>query len=161
MAASQIIKHWKDGALTLSDGTGTPVTLVVPFDNGDFTVSGFNADDAELKIYKTRGTKRSFRKGQDLEYSGSFSAAFADLSDAVESTLIDFVNKSGSYSGNLSTSVDKGDVYTNDLLWTVTYGGETHTITLSDCYITWDVSEGEPDSFSITFQVLGGAPTLT
>ena len=37
MAASLVVKHLYDGAISASDGTGAPVTLSIPFTMGDLS----------------------------------------------------------------------------------------------------------------------------
>ena len=70
MAASTIIKNLNDGTITLSDGTGSPVTLVVPFSVGDLTISDLKQKQNETARYETRGIggdQRAVRRGQDLD----------------------------------------------------------------------------------------------
>jgi hypothetical protein len=165
MPASTILKHLRDGKLTIKDGT-TPaaVTLEIPFTLGDFKLDGLSADQREVKRYKVRGTLQTLRKGEDKQPTGSFSCALADYSDAASQTIYDFVRKEGSYTANLSTSSEMGDVYTVDLVWTVegTDVGDPsdHIITCEDCDIEMALAEGEPNSASFSFTV-NGTVTLT
>ena len=145
MAASLVVKHLYDGAISASDGTGAPVTLSIPFTMGD----------------QSRGVLTAVRKAARTYPSGSFSFQVADYSDAIDQTAIDYFLKSNSYSANISTLAAgaDADVYTVDLVLTVggTAVGDTadHTVTLTDCDVTLDVSEGEPNSASISFTCYG------
>lgn len=154
MAVSTVIKHFTDGTIELADGTGTPVTLTVPFSQGDFSLSGVQESQKAVNVYQSRGTLHSLRLGEKTFVTGSFSAMLADVSDSSAGNLLDFVRKSNAYSGNASTS-SNGDVYTIKITLTIegTDLGDSadHTIVLDDCACTADVSEGEPNSISISF----------
>ena len=154
MAVSTVIKHFTDGTIELADGTGTPVTLTVPFSQGDFSISGVQESQKAVNVYQSRGTLHSLRLGEKTFVSGSFSAMLADVSDASAGNLLDFIQKANAYSGNTSTS-GSGDVYTIKITLQIegTDLGDSadHTIVLDDCACTADVSEGEPDSISISF----------
>lgn len=166
MPASTVIKHWKDGTVTATDGAAH--SLTIPFSLGDFKLSGLSADQSDVKIYKVRGVKQTVRKGESVEPSGSFSCYIADFSDATNSTAYDFFCKKNLYSSNTSTisssSTPPGDVYTVTLVWTIEgtdVGDSTdHTVTCTHCSVSVDLQEGEPDSLAISFTVLGTV-TLT
>lgn len=159
MAASTFIKHLYDGTISLADGTGTPVTLTVPFTVGDLSVSGLSETQKNVVAYETRGTFNTLRHTSRTYPSGSFSAHLADYSDATESTLIDFILAANSYSGNASTSGANAEVYTIDITLTVEgtdYGDAAdHTIVLTDCQCTLDTAEGEPNTATINFTCYG------
>jgi len=159
VAASTIIKHFTDGSLTVKDGTGTPVTLAIPFTMGDFSLGGLTQALRATNVYETRGVLVGLRKGAKAFPTGSFSCMVADYSDASDRTLLDFLRKSNSYSANLSTTTALGDVYTVDLVFTVegTDLGDSadHVLTLEDCDCSLDLSEGEPNSLSVSFTVYG------
>ena len=159
MAASTIIKHFTDGTITLKDGTGTPVTLVVPFSTGDFSLGGLTQALRATNVYQARGVLTGLRLGAKAFPTGSFSCQIADYSDASDRTVLDFLRKSNSYSANLSTSETLGDVYTVDVVLTVEGtnldDAADHVITLEDCDCSLDLSEGEPNSLSVSFTVYG------
>ena len=154
MAVSTVIKHFSDGSITLSDGTGTPVELTVPFSEGDFSVSGIQESQKAVSVYQSRGVLHSLRLGEKTFITGSFSAMLADVSDASAGNLLDFIRKTNAYSGNTST-VSSGDCYAIKITLSIegTDLGDSadHTIVLDDCTCSADVSEGEPDSISISF----------
>ena len=138
MAASLIIKHFTDGVITLTDGTGTPVVLTVPFSQGDFSLSALAA-----KNFPT----------------GSLSFMVADYSDGTNQTALDFLLKTGSYSTNVTTLTNSLEVYTVDITLTVEgtdHGDPTdHVITVTDCDCTVEIAEGEPNTASVSFIMYG------
>ena len=159
MAASTVIKHLYDGAITLADGTGVPVTLVVPFTVGDLSVTGLAETQSNVVAYETRGTLNSVRHTSRTYPSGSFSFQVADYSDGTDQTAIDFLLKQSSYSANVSTLGSNAEVYTVDVTLDVegTDFGDTadHSIALTDCHFTIDHSEGEPNTVSCSFTCYG------
>lgn len=166
MAASVIPKHFTDGSLTLADGTGSPVTLVVPLTVGDFSLSGLKKDAKAraTNVYEARGQVTGLRRGAREYPTVSFSAQCADISDATERTALDFILKQGSYNANISTSVAAGDVYTLNVTLTIegTDLGDAsdHTIVMNDVEFTSAFAEGEPNT--LTFEgVVYGNVTFT
>lgn len=159
MAASTIVKHLYDGTLKAQDGTGVPLFIVVPFSVGDFALSGLSQKQNATVAYEARGVLTSVRKAARTYPSGSFSFQIADYSDAVDETAADFFLKQNAYSAAVSTLGASADVYTCDLVWTIAgiaLGDVAdHTITLTDCDVTLDMSEGEPNSGSISFTCYG------
>ena len=159
MPASTVIKHLYDGAIKLTDGTGTPVTLTIPFTVGDLKLSGLAETQKNVVAYEARGTLASLRHTSRTYPTGSFSFQIADYSDATNLTAIDFLRQTGAYNANLSTLGTASDVYTLDITLTVegtNFGdGSDHTIVLEDCHCTLDPSEGEPNSVSVNFTVYG------
>ena len=164
MAASIVEKTLYDGLITLSDGTGTPVTLVVPFSIGNLKVSGLSQTLREVLKFEARGVLTSVRLGKRRYPTGSFSFQVADYSDATNQTVIDFLLKTGSYSANISTLGSAADVYAVTIKLTVegTDRGDSadHTVTMTNCVCTLDVEEGEPNMGSVSFEILG-AVTFT
>jgi hypothetical protein len=161
MAASVIIKHFTDGTITLKDGTGSPVTLAVPFSAGDLSLSGL-AQDAlgrATNAYESRGALNSLRRGAREYPTVSFSAHMADISDGSNTTIVDFLRKKGAYAANVSTTAATGDVYTVDIVLTVEgtdFGDASdHTVTMEDVDCRIDISEGEPNTFTVNGTVYG------
>ena len=152
--ASTIVKHFTDGSIEFADGTATPVTLTLPFSQGDFSVSGLQEAQRAVNAYQSRGSLHTVRKGEKTFVTGSFSAMLADVSDSSAGNAIDFCLKQNAYSGN-TTTLGSGDLYTVKVTLTIagTALGDAadHTIVLDDCAISMDVSEGEPDTISFSF----------
>lgn len=159
MAISSVVKNYRDGVLKLSDGTGTPIEVTVQYENGDFSLSGTNQGNYEHTKYLDRGELGSIRRTSRSFPTGSFTANLTDLSDATEKTLWDAVNKTGAFTSAVSTLGTNADLYTLDITLTIEgtdFGDASdHVLTLSDCRCSIDVAEGDPDSFTINFEVLG------
>lgn len=159
MAASTVIKHDQDGVIKLTDGTGTPVTLVVPFSQGDFSVSGIAKTLKEIIKYESRGVLHTVRYGARTYPSGSFTAMLADISDATDGTVIDYIRRTGLYATNVSTLGATADVYAITLTLTIEGSDHDdsadHTIVLTSCVCTVDVSEGQPNTITVNFECLG------
>ena len=162
MAISSVVKNFRDGTIKLADGTGTPIEVTVQYENGDFSLSGSNYSSTgavEHTKYLDRGELASVRKTNRSFPTGSFTAHLTDLSDGTEKTLWDAVNKTGAFASAVSTLGANADLYCLDITLTIsgTVLGDSadHTLVLSDCRCSIDVAEGDPDSFTINFEVLG------
>lgn len=131
------------------------------YENGDFTLSGANsgAGSYEITKYLDRGDLGTVRRTVRSFPTGSFSAHLTELSDATNNTLWDAVNQTGSFSAAVSTLGANADVYALKLTLSIegTTLGEAsdHTLVLNDCRCSIDVAEGDPDSFTLSFEVLG------
>lgn len=151
MAISSVVKNMRDGTLLIEDGTGTPLAVTVQYETGDFSLSGLSQGLKEVTTYLDRGDLGSVRHTSVSFPSVSFSAHCTDLSDASELTLPDIIRKTGAFSAALSTLGANADVYTLKLTWTITEpGGAAHTVVLDDVHCMLDISEGDPNSFSIS-----------
>lgn len=159
MALSNVVKNFRDGSLAIFSGGGAPVSIVVQFDQGDFSISGLKAQLSETTAYETRGFLRTVRHTTRVYPSGSFSCMMADLSEATTGTVADACMQNGAFSAAESTLGASADVYTVDLIFVV--AGIVHgdaadkTFTLTDCECSVDFSEGDPDSLTINYTVYG------
>ena len=162
MAYSTLPKTRRDGTITLSDGTGTPVTLEVAFEEGAFSMD--TPKEAQTVI-RDRGEIVTVRKGDsEPSASGSFTAFFRQFTDGSEAgSILDFINKTGHYSSNLSTGSSGTpfvEFYCIDIEYKAAAGSlgdaETHEATLSKCVCTASFTEGDPSSFTINFTCYGG-----
>jgi hypothetical protein len=167
MAISSIAKNMRDGSLTLSDGTTpTALDLTVQYEAGDFSISGLSQGLKDVATYLDRGDLFSVRHTTATFPSLGFSATLTDVSDTgggASETLPDIIMRTtGSpFAGAVSTLGVNADVYTLSLKWTITEpGGGTHTVTCDDCHCTIDMSEGDPNSFSVSATCFGSI-TLT
>tara|TARA_B100000519_G_C14214764_1_gene424406 strand:+ start:220 stop:714 length:495 start_codon:yes stop_codon:yes gene_type:complete len=157
--ASTAVKTVRDGQITLKDGTGTPVELVMNYEGeGNFT---FADDKSERLTLYQRGTIVGCRKQNDVVTTASFSINFKEFTDASSGSAIDFIMKTGSYSGNISTGGSGfSDFYMIDIEFRVegTDHGDTgdHFANLRKCICTYDFAEGFPDTVNFTIECYGG-----
>lgn len=159
MAISSVVKNFRDGTLVFEDGTGTPLTLTVQYEEGNFSLSGLQEGLTEINTYLDRGVLGTVRKTNASFPTFSFNAYLTDISDGTDATLPDLVLKSGSFASAVSTLGANADVMTYKLTWTIegTNFGDSadHTCVLNDCHIMIDMSEGDPDTFSVSGTVFG------
>ena len=159
MALSTVVKNMRDGSLIMSDGSGTPITLPVQFDQGDFSITGLKAKLAETTAYETRGLLRSVRHTTRTYPTGSFTCMMADFTEATTGTVADAILKNGAFSAAVSSDGATADVYKLNLAFTcagIVHGDAADgafTLTNSEC--VFDFTENDPNSFSITFTVYG------
>jgi hypothetical protein len=164
MAQSTVIKNFRDGTLVFADNTGTPITLAIQYEAGDFSIDNLNEGLVETTAYLDRGEFATLRKTNRLFPSFSFSAHMTDLSDNSDKLLYDLARKTGTFSAAVSTLGANADAMTYKLTFTVegtNFGDPAdHTMILNDCRITLSFSEGDPNSFSVA-GIVYGAITAT
>tara|TARA_A100001515_G_scaffold27312_1_gene20923 strand:- start:1061 stop:1561 length:501 start_codon:yes stop_codon:yes gene_type:complete len=159
MAASTVVKVRRDGTLKLQDGSGSPVTLEIDFEDGNFTANNL-AEDADRIVIRDRGTIVGLRKGDDQVGSLSFSVHMREFTNAGAATLLDFCN--GSASGSTLTST--GGSGFEQFLCSVhmQVEGTNHgdnadgQATFSKVLLTADFSEGDPNVLNVQGEVYGG-----
>lgn len=159
MAYSTIPKVRRDGIITLQD-SGATNTLEIAYEEGNFT---FDLTKEDQTVIRDRGTITTVRKGDEQPITGSFNAFMRQFTDAGEAgSILDFVNKTGHYSGNTSTGTG-GAVFVEHYAIDIVYKVEAsalesldHTATLNKCVATVSFAEGDPNAFSISFTCYGG-----
>jgi hypothetical protein len=164
MAQSTTIKNFRDGTLTFTDNTGTPLSMSIVYEAGDFSIDNLNEGLVETTAYLDRGEFATLRKTNRVFPSFSFTAHMTDLSDATDKLLYDLARKTGAWASAVSTLGANADAMTYKLTFTVegTNFGDSadHTMVLNDCRITLSFSEGDPNSFSVS-GIVYGAITAT
>jgi hypothetical protein len=164
MAQSTTIKNFRDGTLTFADNTGTPLTLAIVYEAGDFSIDNLNEGLVETTAYLDRGVFATLRKTNAVFPSFSFSAHMTDLSDATDRLLYDLARKTGAWTTAVSTLGAAADAMTYKLTWAcegTNFGDSAdHTLIMNDCRITISISEGDPNSFSVS-GIVYGAITAT
>jgi hypothetical protein len=161
MAYSTIPKTKRDGVITLLDGTGTPVTLEVAYEDGNFTFS--DPQQFSELVVMDRGNFAAIRKQDEQAKTGSFSFHFRQFTDASEAGSIrDFISQSGFYNGNISTGLT-GTPFVEHYTIDIKYVADSpdlaeadHEVTLSKCICSLDFSEGDPSAFTLNFTCYGG-----
>ena len=165
MAQSTVIKNFRDGTLVFTDNTGgTPLSLPIVYEAGDFSIDNLNEGLVETTAYLDRGEFATLRKTNRVFPSFSFTAHLTDLSDGTDKLLYDLARKTGAFAAAVSTLGTAADAMTYKLTWTCegTNFGDTadHILVLNDARVTVSLSEGDPNSFSVS-GIVYGAITAT
>lgn len=162
MAYSTIPKVRRDGQITLIDGTGSPVSLIVSYEEGNLSIDNLN-DLRDQTVIRDRGEISAVRKGDQQPLSGSFSFYFRAFTDAAVGGVRDFITQSNAYSGNTSTG-STGTPYVEHYCVNIEYlvegddfdSNADHKATLSRCVCNLSVAEGDPTTYSLSFTCYGG-----
>ena len=161
MAYSTAPKTLRDGKITLIDGTGTPVTLEVAYEDG--TLSYDKPNDQSSLVVFDRGSLSAVRKDQDQFITFTFSANMRQFTDAAAGSIIDFITKSNAYSANTSTG--SGTPYIEQYCIDVQFDVEgtdhgdakDHQATFAKCVAdSYSFAEGGPNSFTLSFTCYAG-----
>ena len=157
MAISNVVKTSIDGQITLIDGTGSPNTFVVDFEDGDFS---FSDDKTERIVMRDRGSIVGLRKGDDAVASFQFSTYMRDFTDSGALTICDVIDKTGAASGWASTGGTGVEQYllNVEIESEGTGHGDTgdHQLTLTKCFLTWSFGEGKDgNKIDVTGEVYG------
>jgi hypothetical protein len=161
MAYSVVPKMRRDGQIKLLDNGGSN-TLTIEFESGDFNFTP--SKDAEI-IIRDRNAISNVRRGdQEASATGSFTLFMRQFTDASEAgSVMDFINKTGHYSGNVSTGgtgTPRVEEYCIDIEYTAegTDNGDDadHKATLSKCIANVVYTEGDPSTLAISFTCYGG-----
>lgn len=165
MAYSTVIKTRRDGKITLKD-QGASNTLEISYEEGNLTMDGIQSQKSGQSVIRDRGVVVNVRKSDDeVSATGSFSAYFRQFADASEAgSLLDFINKTGNYSGNTSTGSTGSpfiEQYCIDIQYEVEgtdFGDDAdHSVTMSKCICTVSFAESDAGStFTINFTCYGG-----
>jgi hypothetical protein len=156
MALPTTIKNFTDGALVIKDGTGSPLSATVQYEEGNLSLSGLRQKMRAVVAYESRGSFSSLRHTNREYVTGSFSAKMTHFaSSSTDYSLPDLILKQGSAASAISTLGSTADVYTVKLELTVegTNFGDSadHTVTLNHCACTLEFAEGDPNMFTVNF----------
>jgi hypothetical protein len=160
MAYSTAPKVRRDGVIKLKDGTSpTPVSLTVDYEEGNFA---FEQTKSDRTVIRDRGTIVSVRRGDDQPITGSFTIYMRQFTSASAGSVLDFINKTGSYSANVSASSSVAtDEYAINIVFEVDGDavGDTDGDTLATfdtCICTASFSEGDPNTITVSFECFNG-----
>ena len=157
MPISSVVKNFRDGTITVADNGIN--TLTIQYEAGDLSLSGVNQGNYEHTKYLDRGDLGSIRKTNRSFPTGSFSCHMTEFSDASNTNIWDLVNRTGAFSAAVSTLGANADLYTLKITLSVegtNFGDSSdHTLEMDDCRCTIDFAEGDPNSFTLNFEVLG------
>jgi hypothetical protein len=160
MAYSTAPKVRRDGVIKLRDGTTpTPVSLTVDYEEGNFS---FEQTKSDRTIIRDRGTIKSVRKGDDQPLTGSFTIYMRQFTSSSAGSVLDFINKTGSYSSNVSaSSAVSTDEYAINIIFEVDgdavgdSDGDT-LATFDTCICTASFAEGDPNTITVSFECFNG-----
>ena len=157
MAVSTVPKVRRDGEIKFSDGTGSPLTYTVSYENGN---ASFSRDKAERIVVRDRGVIVASRKGDDPVLSISFDVHMRMLTTltSTDLTLVDVIDKTGNVATiPWITANAAHEEWNLDIFITIAEAGGTDYIAkFSDCIMTWSFSEGDPNTISVTAECMGG-----
>lgn len=160
MAYSTAPKVRRDGVIKLRDGTSpTPISLTVDYEEGNFS---FEQTKSDRTIIRDRGTIKSVRRGDDQPITGSFTIYMRQFTSSSAGSVLDFINKTGSYSSNVSaSSAVSTDEYAINIVFEVDgdavgdSDGDT-LATFDTCICTASFSEGDPNTITVSFECFNG-----
>ena len=154
--ASTIIKNFRDGTITIEDSTGSPVSIAVAYEEGNFSISGLQQDLTEVAAYMDRGSLSSLRKTNQVFPTWSFTSHMTHFTSGGSGaiSILEFIKQVGGGASLTSGSAAKGDVMTFQVEIKVegTDFGDTsdHGIVMAENVISVDWSEGDPSSFPVS-----------
>lgn len=156
MAASTTVKVRRDGAIIIED-SGATNTLVVAYEGeGDFTFDN-GAEQADRVVIMDRGSIVGLRKGNDPVGSLSFSVNMLEFTNSTAETLLGVLDNETTWTSTGGTGFEQ---YLLDVRITIegTDHGEAADATakFSKVLLTWDFSEGDPDTINVQGEVYGG-----
>jgi hypothetical protein len=152
-AATPIIP--RDGVLVVSDNTGTPKTITVPYLNGTLKLTGLNASQRARQIFKSKGVVYAVRDTDDQEFGVEFTCdAVHFKGDNITATLFEALMKLGPWNNAVSTlPPSAGDTFCVTLTWTVertNFGGTNDNVVVAKyVYFDVDFAEGTPGQFTL------------
>lgn len=160
MSYSTAPKVRRDGVIKLRDGTSpTPISLTVDYEEGNFS---FEQTKSDRTIIRDRGTIKSVRRGDDQPITGSFTIFMRQFTSSSAGSVLDFINKTGSYSSNVSaSSAVSTDEYAINIIFEVDgdavgdSDGDT-LATFDTCICTASFAEGDPNTITISFECFNG-----
>tara|TARA_R100000152_G_C6768901_1_gene194528 strand:+ start:819 stop:1319 length:501 start_codon:yes stop_codon:yes gene_type:complete len=162
MAASTVVKVRRDGTLKLQDGAGSPTTLTIDFEDGNFTANNLAAEEDRVVI-RDRGSIVGLRKGDDQVGSLSFSVHFREFSNQGAATLLDFCNGSAAGSGLTSTGGSGFEQFLCTVMMEIEgtdHGDNADAVAIfAKVLLTADFAEGDPDVLNVQGEVYGGVTT--
>ena len=130
--------------------------MTATLDQGDFSVSGLADRLREIAAYETRGTLRGVALTTRTYPSLSFTALISEWTNAGSGTIMDMITGAGEYAARIGTLGADHPVICLDLEFKFTdYGAAVHDLKFNDVSLTFDFSEGDPDSISLSGTVYG------
>ena len=158
MAVSQSVKVRRDGTLVLESGGGSPVTLTVTYEDGNFSANTLGPD-ADRIVIRDRGSIVGLRKGDDQVGTLSWSVHYREFTNAGAGVLLDWIN--GTQAGSALNTV--GGPGFEQFLCKITFTTEgtdngdnsDGQAVFNSVLLTCDFSEGDPDVLNVSGEVYG------
>lgn len=161
MSTSDFVKSNVHGSFTLSDGTGSPVTLTAAYDLGDVNISGLSGPYLnDVVHHERRGKYLSSSYGQRRYVSIAFSCYLTGEGAAAPGSLQAFLGKRTPYTANIST-LGSGRVYAVKFTLNIEgtdFGDSADWSSVFNHCIPTDMGLSEAadgDKFSITLTCVG------
>ena len=158
MALDTNVKNFAQGTITLSDGTGSPVSLILTLDKGTLAIEGLKKVLRETVKYERRGLLHTVSLANRIYPTLSFEAMVSEFSNASAGVVTDFLLGNAAYSANVSTLGSSHLVFTCKLTFDLEgtdTGGNDSQVVCDDVDFTFNFSEGDPNMFSISGEILG------
>lgn len=141
----------RDSALIFYDGSGTPLTLTLDFEEGNVNFQNLSHLMREVLELYDRDDLAALRYGRRKPVPFSFTAYLKALSDSTVKLISDLLLKKGAWSSATSTQGVNAEVMTYKLEWVIersNFGGSgDNTLTANHCFFTGTISE-EPGGFT-------------
>ena len=160
MAESTVVKVRRDGEVQFVDGTGSPKTYTVSYENGNVS---FGREKAERIVIRDRGTIVGSRKGDDPVLTITFDVHMRSFTTTAgtDLTICDVMDNTGNVATIPWAKVSSAHEEWNlNLKFTVENtdhgGGADYVVTFATCIFTWEFSEGDPNTISVTAECMGG-----
>lgn len=158
MADLEHLMSNKRSSITLIDGSAVPHELTLDLDRSDFAVSGFGAGDGDHELVKVerKGELIGLLEDARVYPTISFTGVLKEFTSETAGNAVDFIRRTGSYSGNEST-LGPGQPYAIDIVYKWTrYDGTVATWTFEDCIPTLNnFTEGVPSTVGFDAECLG------
>lgn len=145
-----------DGAIVVSDNTGTPITLTMTYEDGDLNVAGLEQAYMEVQVFEARGVPYAARNVRYKPIEFSFTAHLVGTVDASDASILAALLKLATTPWASATSqlaTAKGDAYMLQVKWTgerTNFGGSADaSLTLKYCRLSVDIAEGVPTKLNI------------
>lgn len=153
------IKSFRDGVLSVVDGTATPIVTVCLVAEGDLKIK----ETSNVVGVLDRGTLHEIKVGDEAPIEVSFGIKMTGY-QVGSVTALEAIKKTGAAAAFVSTRAATTQVYTVDLKFEVkgVNGSTEETITVSDFY--WEsceMSEGDPNMFSVSGKAWSTAVVVT
>jgi hypothetical protein len=148
MAASTYQKTNADGSIVIKDGTGTPLTLTIPFTRGDIKIGPLKAKLKNTVAIQARGVHLGIRHTDRVYPTFSLSCFCPEWTAASGGTPTDMIFGKAAFSAAISVDGATADVKTRTVVITVEgtdFGdGADKTVTLTnvECEVNWTEDAG-------------------